>query len=123
MLGPQRDVVQHTRGLPHPISTAPRRSAFKIRLQGAVGGANVMKSCISVPGLKDRWSSFSSTPLESGLEIIVRFEAAEAHCTCRVAYRARPTNGVMASGATTGASSATYETADPQEANTYSSFG
>ena len=44
-----------------PISTHPRRSAFKIRLQGAVSCAVSLRPSIIVPALENRWRSFNST--------------------------------------------------------------
>ena len=44
-----------------PISTHPRRSAFKIRLQGAVSCAVLLRLSIIVPALENRWRSFNST--------------------------------------------------------------
>ena len=44
-----------------PISTHPRRSAFKIRLQGAVSCAVWLRPSIIVPALENRWRSFNST--------------------------------------------------------------
>ena len=44
-----------------PISNDARRSAFKIRLPGSRLERHVAKPWIIVPGLEDRWRSFSST--------------------------------------------------------------
>ena len=44
-----------------PISTHPRRSAFKIRLQGAVSCAVSLRPSVIVPALENRWRSFNST--------------------------------------------------------------